>query len=218
MARVINPIGSAEVRGKVGAQQFSNCRAGQVVKVNSGPRKYDTLAQEHVRAHTKALTIEWQALSSSQRQTWNQWALEHPVIDRLGQVIHLSGYNWYCRANWIRNFGGRASHSVPIVNRPPQEPQNFAAAGGVGQCTLTWSDPPWLQATTTNIWFAKTGPVSKGKAGDITHAIYYNRRTFANHSYTPTGLLPGRYHWWAKTQIYEMSQTSNWVYAFCDVT
>jgi hypothetical protein len=60
----------------------------------------------------------WQALSAGARANWDAFAAAPPELDynSLGELISLSGWNWYCRVNVRRTSAGLAyTDTVPTA-------------------------------------------------------------------------------------------------------
>lgn len=97
MAKVTQPLGSAEARGRVGGYVYNTWRGLHTVKTHKAPaHESDPLRQAH-KAIVQAAGIRWQSISPERRSSWNQFANEHPDIDWTGNPKRLPGYAWYVR-------------------------------------------------------------------------------------------------------------------------
>lgn len=84
-------------------------------RARSIPVNPGTAAQQSVRSAMTALVTAWgQTLTQAQRDAWNVYATNVPVINAVGDTIQLSGINMYCRSNVSRIQGG-----VNAVNDGP---------------------------------------------------------------------------------------------------
>lgn len=106
------------------ADQLSGSLAGIVASHNAGgtyfreraiPTDPATTYQTNVRSYLAQLSNLWKAtLTGPQRTAWNVYASNVPVINRIGDSIHLSGMNHYIRSNLPRLQAG-----LPRVDAGP---------------------------------------------------------------------------------------------------
>lgn len=114
MALIKTGGGVAEIRGAIGGTVYSRNRYGAYARNKSIPINPNTEAQSEVRSIMSILQTLWAALSVEQRDSWNNYAANVPVVNRLGDTINLSGWNHYCRSNFIRLL-----QTEPVVYTAP---------------------------------------------------------------------------------------------------
>jgi len=78
------------------------------------------------RNRLSAASAEWRTLTDNQRDAWSSWALTHPVLDRLGASLILTGHQAFVRC-WVNDdiVAGSAD-----LTTPPAEPAYPAALLG----------------------------------------------------------------------------------------
>lgn len=116
MAIIIPGGGVAEARGKLGGVIFSRNLGGTYMKTMAVPTNPATILQGNVRADFAQLASEWNlSLTPTQRDAWIEYAAATPFTNSLGQVINLTGMNWYIKLNAVRLQAGLS----PVVQVPP---------------------------------------------------------------------------------------------------
>lgn len=104
--KVIDVHGSA-ASGSKGSTTASRNRGGQYLRNRAMPTNPNTVRQANVREGLGSLTPMWSStLTEAQRDAWNLYASNVPVVDTLGQTIKLSGINMFVRSNAPRLQGG----------------------------------------------------------------------------------------------------------------
>lgn len=142
----------AEARGKLGGLIFSRNGGGTYAKTMAVPTNPQTILQGTVRADFAQLASEWsQVLTALERDSWIEYAGATPWTNSLGQVINLTGTNWFIKLNALRLQAG-----LSVVIEPPvvgtSEPQDNSfvvsdvtpSTPGPGQVEFTFDDTrPW---------------------------------------------------------------------------
>lgn len=101
--------------GSLGGQVASHNRFGYYMRTKSIPTNPATTRQEAVRGYFGTLVNNWiNVLSQNQRDGWNNYGQQVPVLDALGNPINLTGQNQYIRSNTPRLQAGL----VAISNAP----------------------------------------------------------------------------------------------------
>lgn len=70
------------------------------------PTNPNTPRQQAVRQALGQMAVAWNALSSAERADWNIYASNVPMVDRLGETMHLSGQQHFIRSNVPRIQAG----------------------------------------------------------------------------------------------------------------
>lgn len=107
-------VGAAS--GKMGALVASHNKGGQYMRARVVPSgAVPTPFQSAVRNALASLSPAWSAeLTADQRAAWENYALNVPGTNRLGDSIQLSGQNWYIACNTPRLQAG-----LPRVDDAP---------------------------------------------------------------------------------------------------
>ena len=119
MAKVQFGSGVAYMSGRVAGTVYSRNKGGSYCRRFSVPVNAATTFQQGVRNSLAAASSAWRDLSAPDQQAWVAWAATHPVVDRLGAAILLSGQQAFVQAN--RNAFS-AGLGVPFFTAPPAEP------------------------------------------------------------------------------------------------
>jgi hypothetical protein len=97
------PAGSSP-SGALGGIVFSHNKGGSYMRTRKVPTNPGSAAQVLARNRMSALTNYWyNGLTAAERQSWETYAANVPVTNRIGQQIFLSGLNWYVACNSLRN-------------------------------------------------------------------------------------------------------------------
>jgi len=117
MAKVVYGGGVAAMSGKSAGNVFSRNAGGSYVRNFKVPTNPNTARQQAARDKLGTWASTWRTLSDATRDQWNAWAQTHPVIDRLGASIILSGIMAFVKLNINTELAGLS----PLVN-PPTDP------------------------------------------------------------------------------------------------
>lgn len=96
--KYVSPLISA-ARNKIGGLVYAANPYGEYVRAKTIPAQPRTASQQANRAGVTAISPRWRTLTPSQRQGWNAYALRVRYRDSLGQALHLSGFQHFCRSN-----------------------------------------------------------------------------------------------------------------------
>lgn len=89
-----------QLSGSIGGLTASRNRGGAYVRARALPTNPNSPNQQAVRGILGDLANLWNnALTVSQRQVWGVYALNVPVINRVGASINLTGQQMYIRTN-----------------------------------------------------------------------------------------------------------------------
>lgn len=92
-----------QLRGKLNGSVFNRSRTAYTLGGKQNPPKGMTIAQGNHRVRFGEIQRLWRTLTPIFKQSWEQTAATYPVRDRFGQLVHISGYNWFIRANILRS-------------------------------------------------------------------------------------------------------------------
>jgi len=91
MAKIILGIGVAQISGKIGGSVFSRNKSGAYVRTNRKGTNPNTISQQVARTKFSQGSKFFKALSSVQQQSFKDNAINYPQVDRLGNVVTLTG-------------------------------------------------------------------------------------------------------------------------------
>jgi len=118
MAKVQLGGGVAAISGKSGGTVFARNKGGAYMRNFVVPTNPSTVYQEEARDRLAQYSNEWRTLTDAQREAWNAWAAEHPVIDRLGASKNLTGAQAYTKINTNRDLAGDATANATTPSDP----------------------------------------------------------------------------------------------------
>lgn len=130
MALVKFGAGVADMRGSIGGVVFSRTRNGAIARNRTIPVDPGSAFQLPIRALMgQVRDAYFQTLTAAQRSEWEQYAENVDMLNRLGEVVNLTGYNHYCRSN------------IPILQagltRVDDGPSTFSLAEQDGSVVVT---------------------------------------------------------------------------------
>jgi len=131
MALVQYGNGVAMMSGRQAGTVFSHNKGGSYTRRFSVPVNAATTFQQNVRSSLADNSSGWRQLMDADRAAWVAWASTHPVINRLGAAIILSGQQAYVQMNRNAFSSGEAANFFTV---PPPEPVYefpFAADFGI---------------------------------------------------------------------------------------
>jgi len=100
MALVKYGGGIIQMSGSLAGNTFARNRYGNYVRAKTKPINPKTERQTEVRVAMTYLAERWaETLTSDQRDAWGVYASEVAMNNKLGEAIHLSGFNHYMRSN-----------------------------------------------------------------------------------------------------------------------
>lgn len=215
MAKVVSPLHSDRAKGSVGGVTYSVARGLDTVKAKPSPSQPRSARQLAVRAILSTCSRAWANLSDANRSAWDDFAALDPQYDWTGRTYYLSGFTEFVRFTSLMLDMGLAQVDTPPAVAAPGSPALFAAANGVLQSVVTWTSPGGT-ATQMDIWHL--GPISKGRAAKIEHAVHNCYLTAETATKTVTGLTAGRHWFWGRFISETDGQFSPMVMDYADIT
>lgn len=97
------PVLGSELSGSIGGITASHNAGGAYFRNRVIPTNPGSQFQTAVRSLVGQLTNLWlNTLTAGQRATWDLYAANVPLLDKLGEPINVSGLNMYVRSNTPR--------------------------------------------------------------------------------------------------------------------
>jgi len=130
MALVLYGGGVLQMSGSIAGNTYARNRYGNYVRARTKPINPQSARQETIRAIIAALADRWaRILEPAQRTAWNLYGNSLNMKNRLGEDIHLSGYNHYIRSNSILlQIGQPEVDDGPVIFEVPDHDPTFAIA------------------------------------------------------------------------------------------
>lgn len=140
--KYLSPVYS-QASGAIAGIVYSHNRGGQYTRARTTPTDPSTAGQNAVRLAMSNAVARWgNTLTPSQRQAWETYAANVPVLDRLGQQIFLTGQQQYNRTNVFgQRIGSAWIDAAPTTFDVGQfTAPVLSAAGGFAQVSLAFTD------------------------------------------------------------------------------
>lgn len=137
----------AEARGSVNGTVYSRNRGGAIARNRTVPVNPGSELQAIVRAAVGSLSARWRdTLTSAQRAAWDNYALNTPRTNKVGDPINVGGLGMYIRGNVPRIQGGLAIvDDGPTAFGVPEVGQIDLTAFSAGTVTVAYDDTlPWV--------------------------------------------------------------------------
>lgn len=176
------------VRGTIGGITYSANASGPHARLWSKCSNPNTPRQSLTRANISGLGALWTALSPAQRLTWKNFGLAPPELDTnsLGEVIYLTGWQWFTRVNQRRQAAALPTTSTLPANTavtPPTTCTLSASHLPGGTITLGWTAGDFPAGYSATLFLAAhptTGLANKSTALAQVYAQHQPAGTSAN--------------------------------------
>lgn len=144
--------GIIQMSGSIAGNTFARNRYGNYVRARTVPTNPKTDRQDAVRAAVAFLADRWaQTLTAVQRTAWNLYGDSVNMKNRLGEVIHLTGYNHYIRSNTIiKSRGGTVIDAGPTIFELPAHDPTLAIVAAQDTQLLNFSFDNTMDWSTEN--------------------------------------------------------------------
>jgi len=123
MALVKYGAGIVQMSGSIAGNVHARNRFGNYVRPRTKPVNPHSTRQEAARAIVSYLAEYWhQDLDATQRNLWNVYAAAVAMKNRLGETIHLTGFNHFIRTNAAqKGMGETEIDAAPSVLSLPEK-------------------------------------------------------------------------------------------------
>jgi len=144
MALVKYGGGIIQQSGSIAGNTYARNRYGNYVRARTKPVNPNTARQQAVRNAIAWLTEYWSdTLTAAQRAAWNLYADNVAMKNKLGETIHLSGFNHFIRSNsWLVAILSATPKNAPVIFTIPDQDVTLAVAASEAtqQLTVTYDD------------------------------------------------------------------------------
>ena len=143
MALIVPGPAVALASGKAGGVVFSRGRGGPYIRNYAIPITVTSARAQTVKTAFALSSQAWSSLATASRTAWDQYALENPITNRIGQSRTLKGQHLYVGLSArMRLAGDTPAVLPPVVPAPIPGLVTTAAVdvnGSVATVTLTAS-------------------------------------------------------------------------------
>lgn len=134
--------GITQVSGAIGGDVHARNRFGNYIRPRTKPVNPHSARQESARAIVSFLAEYWHNdLTAVQRGLWDVYAAAVAMTNRLGETIHLTGFNHFMRTNCARlNYGGAVIAAAPsILSLPEKDPDLICSEETIATQVFTFT-------------------------------------------------------------------------------
>jgi hypothetical protein len=170
--------GITDIRGSVHTYTFSRNSYGAYARNRTIPTDPMSAAQLSCRAALSFRGPRWNTIATAaQRAGWSAYATTVITQNRLGQDIHLSGYDHYCRSMVLRSMYVLGGNLTPprIPGLPEVDPSLSAIVSVAGGASISFSTAlPWRSETAAFLLVWASMPRSPGRTyigGPYRHLV-----------------------------------------------
>lgn len=144
MALVKYGGGIIQMSGSMAGNTYARNRYGNYVRSRTKPVNPSTSRQQSVRASLAYLTEYWsETLTALQRTAWGTYADAVAMKNKLGEAIHLSGFNHFIRSNsnLVRGSRTLVADGPVVFTLPDQDPTfSVSASEATQQISIAFDD------------------------------------------------------------------------------
>lgn len=110
-----------DARGSLGGITASRNRGGSYLRRRVKPTQVPSDPRSRARADLGSQASAWSGLTPEQRAAWDDRATTWTGVNKIGETIKLSGFNWFTRTNAQRALSGQAQVTDPFDDIPTTE-------------------------------------------------------------------------------------------------
>ncbi len=134
--------GIIQISGSIAGTVHARNRFGNYIRPRTKPVNPHSARQESARAIVSYLAEYWHAdLDATQRGLWNVYAAAVAMKNRLGETIHLTGFNHFIRTNATRLKLGQLTlpNAPSTLSLPEKDTQLVCSEEDIAGQTVTFS-------------------------------------------------------------------------------
>ncbi|MCK5612174.1 hypothetical protein KAR91_60440 [Candidatus Pacearchaeota archaeon] len=136
--------GIVQMSGSIAGDVHARNRFGNYIRPRTKPVNPNSARQNEMRSFMTFFAEAWrETLTALQRGAWNTYAAAVAMQNRLGETVHLTGFNQYVRSNTIiGDIGGAAVADGPVNLNLPAKDGTLSVTASVAtqQVTITFDD------------------------------------------------------------------------------
>ena len=175
MAKVTQPLGSGEARGKVGNLIYNTWRGIRTVRTCTPPDHEDDPKRVAHKLIVQAAAQRWRDLTGAERAAWTAYADVHLDLDWTGSPKRLAGYHWYVRVQTKRKDLDQDYLDTPPTSEITCNLGNLSLSAFYGDIYLNWQKIGTYDPDTTMVDVWQTALHSPGRSPTLheaTHMLY----------------------------------------------
>lgn len=182
MALIQGAYGGGTIIGKSGGVVFQRNPYGNVMREKTLPVNPSSARQVGIRSALSQLAASWKALTPEERDAWNWYASQTPIVTKKGLSQLVTGRAMYIRANVI-SLNANQSEIVEAPTTPGLlqtiEPVfNIAVATGLVVASEPEPTPPFTGDTLCQVQLSPPLDPSRNYfKGPFIETYYFNPTT-----------------------------------------
>lgn len=118
MAKIDDPL-DIKWRDQVGGRVSQLSRSGPQSHKLGFPRKATAGRRNTFGIQSSIIITLWRALTGPQKSAWDTFGSTYPGVDKYGDIIYWSGWNWFTRLNARLGFSNLSMILTPPPNATP---------------------------------------------------------------------------------------------------
>jgi hypothetical protein len=91
----------SSIRGSIAGTTYAQNRYGMYARSRTVPVNPDSSRQNTVRSTLAIVSQTWRTLTDAQQLSWDNYAAETPIVNKLGDTIYMSGFNAFVKTNQL---------------------------------------------------------------------------------------------------------------------
>ncbi len=108
----------SQASGSLAGTTFSRNRGGMYCRARALPTNPNSPEQQAIRILMKLLAAQWHdVLDADEREAWETYAANVPLVNRLGEPKNVTGVNMFVRSNMVRLQADEVS--LPLLTAAP---------------------------------------------------------------------------------------------------
>lgn len=142
MALVKYGGGIVQMSGSIAGSVFARNKSGNYARPRTKPVNPKSTRQEAARAIVSYLAEYWHTeLTAVQRNLWEVYAAAIAMNNKLGETIHLSGFNMFIRSNAAQKTMGETELAAAptILSLPEKDPDLVCSEESIASQTFTFT-------------------------------------------------------------------------------
>lgn len=136
--------GIVQMSGSIAGDTFARNRYGNYSRARTKPTNPNTALQQRARGAIALLVERWaETLSAANRAAWDLYAANVAMTNKLGETIHLSGFNHFVRSNsFLAQYGITIIDAGPVIFTLADQDPTISIAGSEAtqRFTATFDD------------------------------------------------------------------------------
>jgi len=218
MALVKNPLMSYDAAGSVSGVTYSKGPGGNQAKRKPIPVTSTMGYRPRVRSILGWLSRIWGDLTDGQRDSWREWAIDHPASNKFGDPFIMSGSNAFVKLNHaaVRLFGVGSQNDLPPEDPPVSSIETLTGVSGStasGDIDLSWTElGTGIAADAWEIQLA--GPFQSQGRVEVMSRFAYKQKVAGNVLLDTISDLDEGFWYWSRVRYVALDgQTTAWLYA-----